>query len=111
MAILNTPRFRIVALDGTGKETELEEVQATQADVVRYDMLRRKYSWPDIKEAPVLWGTVVAWSALVRIGFDISAQFDEALPRILDVTMLNRDGEPVEGDADDVGVNPTRGRA
>lgn len=106
MAILNTPRFRVVVLDSKGDESELEDIQATQADVVRYDMLRRKYQWPDIKEAPILWSTVVAWSALVRLGVDIPAKFDDALPRILDVTMLNKDGNAIT-EGDDAGINPT----
>lgn len=112
--ILNTPRFRVVYLDGSGQVTEVPDVQAVQADVVRFDLLRRKYNFPPISEAPMLWTSVVAWAALVREGADIPAEWNEALPRLLDVTTLSKDGSELTPDDDPesaTGVDPTPGQA
>lgn len=112
--ILNTPRFRIVYKDGAGREQLADDVQAIQADVIRYDLLRRKYAFPDIKDAPMLWVTVVAWSALVRLGHDVPGEWSEAMNRMIDVTTLTKSGEQLDPDVDDpesaTGVDPTRGQ-
>lgn len=106
---LSTPRFAVIYTDSTGDEVAVE-VQSTQSDVVRYDLLRGRNGWPAVTEAPMLWTTVVAWAALVRLGHDVPADWKSALDRILSVDTLNGRGElAVEGD--EVGVNPTHGTA
>lgn len=110
-ARLRTPRFRIV-IDNGGETAEVD-VQTTQADAVRYDLLRSRNKWPNIGDAPILWTTVVAWAALRRLGLhDMPERFDGALDRILSVETLDRDGSPVDDAADEgVGVDPTRAGA
>lgn len=59
---LSTPRLRVILADDS-----VLEVQVTNADLVRWDMTRQKQRWPtDVREAPFLWLTFVAWCALRR---------------------------------------------
>jgi len=58
---LSTPRLRIVLADD-----EERVVQATNADLVRFDLTRAKTKWPSPTDAPFLWLTFIAWSALRR---------------------------------------------
>lgn len=91
---LTTPRLRIVL----GDDSEVT-VQATNADLVRWDVTRAKHKWPAIKEAPFLWLTFVAWAALRRtktVPDTVTYEsFQETAQSIEDVT------DPVGG-ADDV---------
>lgn len=108
---INTPRYRVVySLDGDPANYAEVEVQAIQADTIRYDMMRARHGWPGIQDAPILWSTVVAWAALIRTGVQLSRKFDEAIEQIIAVETLTVDGSPVDEDTteDDLpGAHPT----
>lgn len=113
MVNLSTPRFDVV-LDTPEGELELRDVQAVQADVIRYDLVRRRNGWPAIGDAPMLWTTFVCHAALVRLGHPVDPSFDKGVEQLLSVHTLDKRGAPVDEhtDPDDVGaVDPTHGRA
>lgn len=95
---LTTPRLRVMLGDGT-----VTEVQATNADLVRWDFTRAKHKWPTLREAPFLWQTFVAWSALRRTkgpGGDMTWEaFSDSAQAVEDLT----DPDPQGADA----VDPT----
>lgn len=116
MAILQTPRFSVVyATDPDAPDAEQVEVdvQAVQGDVIRYDLMRRRHGWPSVQDAPMLWTTVVAWAALLRLKHPVSTDFEVAAGQLLSVQTLTRDGDPAADDTDPdlIGVDPTPGRA
>jgi hypothetical protein len=92
---LTSPLMRVTAPDLT-----TFEVQATNADLVAYDMTAYKHKWPPMDRAPMLWATFLAWHASRRtgaIGLDLTFEaFRDTYPGIEAVT-----------DADDA-VDPTQ---
>lgn len=113
--MLHTPRFEVAYVTDPDSDDDPVEVtvQAVQADVIRYDLMRRKHSWPSISDAPMLWTTVVAWAALTRLKHPVSTDFEVASRQLLSVHALDKGGEPVDASTDpsSVGVDPTPGRA
>lgn len=62
---LPTPRIRVILL---GAEDKPLDVQAINADMIRWDETRFKHKWPPMAEAQMLWVTFIAWAAAVRGG-------------------------------------------
>lgn len=60
---LTVPEFRVVPADGAVPYT----VQATNADLVAYDVTAYRHKWPPFQKAPMLWGTFLAWHASRRL--------------------------------------------
>lgn len=107
MARMVAPRL-LVVLDNDNEYT----VQTDNRDIVRFDLMRGRKKWPTMQEAPMLWLTVLAWSALSRAGELPGVDVDKELDRILSVEVLDDDGNVVDVDdeavADVVSVDPTQ---
>jgi len=58
---LTAPLVRVTLADGTQYD-----VQCANPDLVRFDMTRGRMHWPEMREAPFLWLTFVAWAASKR---------------------------------------------
>jgi len=98
MQKLGTPRFLVRRMSDEEKTLEL---QATNADLVLWDMTRVKHRWPKFDEAPFLWMTFLSWAAARRTGtITPEITFEEWKADVLEVT--NPDVEP-----DDESGNPT----
>lgn len=96
---LSAPRIRVV-LDTGGQLTEYE-VQTDNRDAVRWDMTRGREQWPAMTDAPMLWSTFMAWSAMNRAG-DFAGKFAEFNEHALEAA-------PIRDAAGDVAeVGPTR---
>ena len=81
---LTSPRLRV--LRGSVDAPEVIEVQTLNPDLIAYDMTRAKHRWPDMKEAPILWLSFIAWSACRREGRIASdVTWDEWKATTLDV--------------------------
>ena len=99
---LSTPRLRIVL----GDDSELV-VQATNADLVKYDMTRARQKWPAAQDAPFLWLTFVAWHALRRTGgIPQTTTYEAFSESTQEITNLSDDESTADVDRDAVG--PTR---
>src|SRR5215471_16219668 len=61
--VLETPTLTVVLDDG-----RTLSVQATNPDYIRWDRTAAKHGWPTLRNAPFLWMTFLAWSALRRTG-------------------------------------------
>lgn len=64
---LASPRVKVVMENDAGEWVEYI-VQTDNRDAVRFDVMRARRHWPDAQEGPMLWMTVMAWSALKRSG-------------------------------------------
>lgn len=116
MAKFATPNLRVRL---AGSEESLD-VQSTQADAVRFDLIRSRLKWPSSSEAPMLWATVLAWAALRR---EITAGRRPAIAGLTDkaeesvdafdsLVFLDEDGAELgEDDAEELGVDPTTATA
>lgn len=60
---LSLPRVRVVR-DG---HDDLE-LQILNPDLLRWDLTRGKHRWPEMRQAPNLWMTFIAWAAATRTG-------------------------------------------
>jgi|SRR5262245_25442401 len=60
---LETPSLKVVLEDGRALT-----VQATNPDYIRWDRTAAKHGWPTLRQAPFMWMTFLAWSALRRTG-------------------------------------------
>ena len=110
MAQLKFPRVLVTIERADGAFAELT-VQTDNRDAVRFDLLRARKGWPPMADAPVLFMTTVAWLAIRRSDASILPDDAEAaLDRIIDVTPVDEDGNPVDGTdpAGMVAVDPTR---
>jgi hypothetical protein len=96
---LTVPRIRVVPVDG-----EPYVVQATNPDMVAYDMTANRHKWPAGQKAPLLWLNFLAWHAARRtavIGSDVT--FEAFRDGALEITTADDDAVPVdptEGGAD-----------
>lgn len=91
---LKTPKFDVILDNGDG--TYLEAVvQTDNRDSVRWDLTRVNRKWPQVNDAPFLWGTFMVWSALSRAG-DITESFDEFEPRCLQASGRDKDAADVD---------------
>ena len=107
MARMTAPKI-LVVLDNDREYT----VQTDNRDMVRFDLMRGRKQWPTMQEAPMLWLTFLAWSALSREKELPGADVDKELDRILSVDVVDDDGNVVDLDdpdvADAVSVDPTQ---
>lgn len=60
-------------IDGTMREID---VRTDNRDSIRWDLRRGKEKWPPQTDAPTLFATFMAWSALTRTG-EIAVPFEE----------------------------------
>lgn len=65
--VLTTPRYDVTLEDADGHRTQ-QRVQVLNVDLVRYDRTAAKHGWPKGLDAPMLWVTFLAWSAMKREG-------------------------------------------
>lgn len=101
-----SPRCAVVLQDGE----QLVEVitQTDNRDAVRWDMTRGRKNWPTGADAPMLWITFLAWSALNRSG-DFTGDFAAFNDVALSITAVDVNGEPVTGvDPEALAVGPTQ---
>ena len=80
---------------GTDDLTEIT-LQADNRDMVRFDLVRSRKSWPASGDAPVLWATVVAYFALLRSG---EIPKDETVEQFIDRTVTVSYINPDDGTA------------
>src|SRR5690606_9407732 len=105
-----SPIVKVTIEQGDGSAVEYV-VQTDNRDRVRHDLVTAQRGWPGAADAPNLWLSVMAWSALKRSGEMPDAQLDTFLERCLDVTPVDADGNrltraQIEGAADE--VTPTK---
>lgn len=117
MGKFSTPNLGVYI---AGSDEQLT-VQSTQADAVRFDLVRSRLRWPSSSEAPMLWATFLAWHALRR---EIKAGVRPPIPELTDdkpesavdafdaLAFLDEAGnvldDPDQLDDDSIGVDPTR---
>lgn len=86
MTKLISPRV-IVTLEQPNGQLREYTVQTDNRDGVRWDLLRSRKNWPKGSDAPMLWMTVLAWSAMLRSGeAGIEADVEKFIERCLQVT-------------------------
>lgn len=98
---ISKPKVRVVLERDDGRMVQVD-VQTDNRDAVRFDIMRPRKNWPGGDEAPMLWLTVQAWSALKRAGDDAPDGFVDACKDVdkffdvcVDVMPLGEDGQPV----------------
>lgn len=98
--ILKTPRVAVI-VDNEGELLEYL-VQTDNRDAIAWDMHRNRQKWPAGPDAPVLWMTFLAWSAMRRDPESPAAglSFDDFTERVLSVAAPDGDdpeaAEPVD---------------
>ncbi len=65
--------------------------QTDNRDAVRWDMTRGRKNWPSMQDAPLLWMTFLAWSALARSG-DFTGTFEQFNDVALSLRGVDADG-------------------
>ena len=107
MARMVAPQL-LVVLDNENEYT----IQTDNRDIVRFDLMRSRKNWPTMQEAPMLWLTVLAWSALSREGELEGKDAEAELDRILSVEVVDDEGNVIDIDDEDivdaVSVDPTK---
>lgn len=111
-----TPNLRVWQA-GDDTETAID-VQTTQSDAVRFDLVRSRMKWPATSEAPMLWATFLAWHALRRelaagkrapLPLPLADKPEDGLDAFDAVVFLDEDGNELDADsAEDLGVDPTQ---
>lgn len=109
---LSKPRLRVI-VEGDLDELVAIDIQTDNRDAVRFDLMRRLKKWPDLQEAPMLWYTVLAWSALKRAKqtpwgeFKVEEWLDDVCLDVIPIDEAGNEikidpatGEPVEPDAE-----------
>jgi hypothetical protein len=107
MANLAAPIVRVTLEDGDNLSEYV--VQTDNRDNVAWDMTRGRKKWPQFNEAPFLWLTFLAWSAMRR-GGDTSLSVDDFLERCVSAQAVKQDGTAVSAEdaaAEDISVDPT----
>lgn len=115
-----TPNLRVTL----PASEEPHDVQTTQADAVRFDLVRARLKWPTTSEAPMLWATFLAWHALNREILagkraaiaGLPARPEESLDAFDTLVFLDESGDVLGGEDDEledgaIGVDPTDARA
>lgn len=106
---LKTPRVRVYVETPTADEFLEIDVQTDNRDAVQWDFTRARNRWPEAKEAPLLWMTFLAWNAIRRTGGPAGSGFEAFNETVVAVEPIDRDGNPLTGDAEGVAdVDPTR---
>lgn len=88
-------QLRVTLADST-----THDIEPSNPDMVRFDMTATKHRWPNGQEAPFLWLTFLAWSAMKRAGLytDTWEAFSES-------DCLNIDNLDEDEDADPKALN------
>lgn len=97
---ITSPRLQV--LRGSLDAPEVLEVQTLNPDLIVWDMTRSKHKWPEVKDAPWLWMTFIAWAACRREGTiprDLTWEAWEA--SVLNVSNLTNDDDAADA------VDPT----
>ena len=90
---LNTPRLLVVR-----EQQDDLEVQAINADLVRWDRTRFKHHWPTGQDAPFLFLTFIAWSAARRTGaIPGSTTYETWEAEVLEVKPMDDEEEDDQG--------------
>lgn len=85
-----------ITLEQPGTDDLVEYVVRTDnRDLVRWDLLRSRKGWPSATDAPFLFSTVTAWSALRRAGDIGDESIDAFIDRCLGAIPVNEDGTPI----------------
>lgn len=87
MVKLSLPKFRVKLPD-----EDAYDVEANNADLVRWDMTAAKHKWPTYKDAPFLWTTFLAWAASRRGGLT-KLTWEEFSDRVVQVESLSDDDD------------------
>jgi len=97
---LTMPKLRVLVDDSpTGELTEYT-VQTDNRDAVRFDVMRPRKSWPGSQEAPMLWMTILAWSAIKRSG-GTADTVEDYLDKIVQIEPIDEDGNTVDPTTED----------
>lgn len=91
---LAAPRCRVLVEQEDGQLAEFT-VQTDNRDAIRYDLLRERKGWPGMKDAPMLWMSVLCWHAIKRSG-GTSDDVEKYLDRIVEVQPITEDGDPAD---------------
>jgi hypothetical protein len=95
---LTTPSVRVILDDGTE-----HTIRILNVDMVAYDRERgRRPDWPAPDTGPILWGTYLAWHALVRTNAIEKCSLGDFETRALQVEMIAHD----DGGTDEVDPTP-----
>lgn len=111
---ISKPRLHVILEhpDGApdGQLYELD-VQTDNRDAVRFDIMRTRKGWPGGDDAPMLWMTVMAWSAIKRSKQDPWAglDFDKFSEYCVDLVAIDKDGKALTvDDVDKTLADPTQ---
>ncbi|GEM_PF-6120858 len=112
MATIKTTHVKAqIEQPGTNDLVEVV-IRCDNRDMVRYDLLRERKSWPQGHTAPMLWLTVQVWSALTREKHEIAGpSVDEFINRCVLINRVNADGSDIDPNAENAAgddVNPTQ---
>jgi len=94
MSDITDLRLAIIVEQPTGDPLEYTVVTDNR-DRVRWDLVRGRKNWPASVEAPFLFQTILAWSALRRSGVDVGTEPEQFIDRILDIYPVDADGNRV----------------
>lgn len=104
---LLSPRIAVL-IEVAGQAEPVEHtVQTDNRDAVAWDMTRGKKGWPQMGDAPMLWATFVAWSALRRQKL-IDLSIDDFLAACIAANVVDAEGNEAEDVAEAAGVDPTQ---
>ena len=96
MTKLLAPRLRVTIEQPDRPEPIEYDVQTDNRDMTRWERAADKYRWPDMKHAPMLWLTHLAFTAMRRAGDPIPATFEAFEALVIALDMLDAEGEPVD---------------
>ena len=96
MTKILAPKVRVSMAD-TGLEYD---VQTDNRDMIRWERAAAKWGWPAMSDAPILWMTHLAYTALSRDGIAPAGQSFEAFAdRVTAIELLDGKGdEPIDLD-------------
>lgn len=97
---LTMPKLRVLVDESTGGDLTEYVVQTDNRDAVRFDVMRPRKSWPGSQEAPMLWMTILAWSAIKRSGAT-TATVEDYLEKIVQIEPIDEDGNAVDPTTED----------
>lgn len=86
---------RLVVVVEQGDQLVEFTTQTDNRDHVRWDMTRGRKNWPTGQDAPMLWMTFLAWSALVRAG-DFEGDFAKFNDVTVSISAVAVDGTPLD---------------
>jgi hypothetical protein len=94
---LFSPLVRVILQNEDESEPKATDVQTTNADLVLWDRTRSTHKWPKFDDAPFLWLTFLAWSAMRRNGqIPTTLKYEEFERRTLSIENIDESGETVD---------------